>query len=136
MLDSRQGEVISICFTKSKIAEDLKSSGGIILGDVNVRNKELVSELKEDADFVSILTGSISTRSDFFRRLSISKSTFSESKQLKQQNQISMHIHPFDGRMLDSGDSKGQDGSFKSLLFDSSMKTRENSGTGIRYGIL
>jgi hypothetical protein len=47
-----------------------------------------------------------------------------------------MRTHLFDGRVLDSGDSKGQDGSFKSLSFDSSMKTRENSDTGIRYGIV
>jgi hypothetical protein len=46
-----------------------------------------------------------------------------------------MCIHPFYGPLLDRGDSKGQDGIFKSLLFDSSIKTRENSDTGIRYGI-
>jgi hypothetical protein len=28
----------------------VKSSGGILLGDVNVRNKELLPELKDDAD--------------------------------------------------------------------------------------
>jgi hypothetical protein len=46
-----------------------------------------------------------------------------------------MGIHQFDGRVLDRGDSKSQAGSFKSLLFDSSRKTPENSNSGIRYGI-
>jgi hypothetical protein len=46
------------------------------------------------------------------------------------------HIHLCYGWVIDRADSKGQDGSFESLLFDSSMKTRENSDTGIRYGIV
>jgi hypothetical protein len=46
-----------------------------------------------------------------------------------------MCIHPFDGPVLDRGDSKGQAGSFESLLFYYSRKTRENSDTGIRDGI-
>jgi hypothetical protein len=46
-----------------------------------------------------------------------------------------MGIHPFSGQVLDKGDSKGQAGTSKSLLFDSSRKSRENSDTGIRYGI-
>jgi hypothetical protein len=41
---------------------------------------------------------------------------------MKEHNHVCMRIHPFYGPWLDSGDSKGQDGSFKSLLFDSSMK--------------
>jgi hypothetical protein len=55
---------------------------------------------------------------DFFYRHSILREHFSESKPLKQQNQLFMRIHPFYGRVLDRGDSKGQDGSFKSLLLD------------------
>jgi hypothetical protein len=55
---------------------------------------------------------------------------------MKEQNQVILRIHPFDGRGLDRGDSKRQGGSLKSLLFDSSMKTRESSDTGIRYGIV
>jgi hypothetical protein len=47
-----------------------------------------------------------------------------------------MHSHPFYGWGLHRGDSKGQDGSFKSLLLDWSMKTREKSDTGIPYGIV
>jgi hypothetical protein len=54
---------------------------------------------------------------------------------VKEQNQVFLRIHPFYGCVLDRGDSKGQAGSFKSLLLDSSRKTRENSDTGIRYGI-
>jgi hypothetical protein len=54
---------------------------------------------------------------------------------MKAQKQVFLHIHPFYGRVLDRGDSKDQPGSFKSLLFESSRKTRENSDIGIRYGI-
>jgi hypothetical protein len=54
---------------------------------------------------------------------------------VKDQNQFFLRIHPFYGPLLDRGDSKGQSGSFKSLLFDSSKKTREKSDTDIRYGI-
>jgi hypothetical protein len=54
---------------------------------------------------------------------------------MKDEKQVFLRIHPFDGRVLDRADSKGEDGLFKSLLFDSSMKTHENSDTGIRYGI-
>jgi hypothetical protein len=61
-------EASSICFAKTKFSEDVKSSGGILLGDVNVRNKELLPELKEDADFLSILI-----RCDFFWSRSILK---------------------------------------------------------------
>jgi hypothetical protein len=46
-----------------------------------------------------------------------------------------MGIHPFYGRGLHRGNSKCQAGSFKSLLFDSSRKTPQNSNSGIRYGI-
>jgi hypothetical protein len=55
---------------------------------------------------------------------------------VKEQNQVFLRIHPFYGWGLHRGDSKGEAGSFKSLLFDSSMKTREKSDTGIRYGIV
>jgi hypothetical protein len=54
---------------------------------------------------------------------------------VKEQNQVFLRIHAFYGRVLDRGDSKGQAGSFKSLLFDSPRKIPENSDSGIRYGI-
>jgi hypothetical protein len=31
---------------------------------------------------------------------------------MKDQSQVVMRIHPFDCRVLDRGDSKGEDGSF------------------------
>jgi hypothetical protein len=64
------------------------------------------------------------------------KGSLSQTKSVKEQKQVFLRIHPFCGRPLDRGDSKGQDGSFKSLLLDSSMKTRGKSDTGIRYGIV
>jgi hypothetical protein len=55
---------------------------------------------------------------------------------MKEQKQVVIRIHPFYDRVLDRRDSKGQDGSLKSLLFDSSMQTREDSDTGIRDRIV
>jgi hypothetical protein len=51
MLENLVREVSLICFTKTKFSEDVKARRGILLGDVNVRNKELLPELNDDADF-------------------------------------------------------------------------------------
>jgi hypothetical protein len=43
-------ETRPICFTKTRFSENVKSSGGMLLGDLNVKNKELRPELKNDTD--------------------------------------------------------------------------------------
>jgi hypothetical protein len=109
--ESRQGS--SVFFTKTKFSEDVKSGGGILLGDLKVQNKELRPERKDDADFFAILSPR-----DFLYVHSILKGTFSESKLVKDQNQVFLRIHPFYRRVLDRGDLTCQGRSFKSLLFD------------------
>jgi hypothetical protein len=52
---------VSIFVAKTKFSEDVKSSGGILLGDVNVENKELWPKLKDETDFFAL-----SSRADFF----------------------------------------------------------------------
>jgi hypothetical protein len=91
----------------------VKSGGGILLGDLNVKNKELRPELKDDTDFFALFCPG-----DFLCGFLILRRHFSESKPVKEQNQVFMHSHPFYGWGLHRGDSKGQDGSFKSLLLD------------------
>jgi hypothetical protein len=49
-----------MAFTKTKFSEDVKSSGGILLGDLNVKNKELRPELKDNTDCFAL-----SSRDDF-----------------------------------------------------------------------
>jgi hypothetical protein len=91
----------------------VKSGGGILLGDMKVKNKELRPGLKDDTNFFAFLGAG-----DFLCGFLILRTHFSESKPVKEQNQVGMRIHPCYGWGLHRGDSKGQDGSFKSLLFD------------------
>jgi hypothetical protein len=51
--ESSQGSSISL--RRRKFSEVVQLSGGIILGDLSIKNKELQPELKDDTDFFTLL---------------------------------------------------------------------------------
>jgi hypothetical protein len=51
---------------------------------------------------------------------------------MEGHDQFFMRVHPFYGPGRDRGDSKGEDGSFKSLLFDSPMRGHAAGPTVLR----
>jgi hypothetical protein len=61
---------------KTKFSEDVKSGGGILLGDLNVKKKELRPELKDDTDSFAL-----SCPGDFLCRFLILRSTFQRVNQ-------------------------------------------------------
>jgi hypothetical protein len=53
---TNRGQASSICVGKTKFSEDVKSSGRVLLGDVNLENNKLWPELKDETDFFALLS--------------------------------------------------------------------------------